>query len=99
MFVYVYLLASMCTTCLQYPWRPEEVTGSHGSGVTSGCDLSCGCWELDSELLSHLPSSHKFLEALVLSCLTQIMLLLAMVAFLTSSGGCASPYNPLWENF
>lgn len=51
--------------------------GSLGSGFTSGCDLSCGCWELNSELLRHLPSSHKFLKALVLNCLTQIMFLLA----------------------
>ena len=28
-------------------WRPEEGIGSPGIGVTDGCELPCGCWELN----------------------------------------------------
>lgn len=28
-------------------WRPEEAIGSPESGVTEGCELPCGCWELN----------------------------------------------------
>ena len=28
-------------------WRPDEGTGSPGTGITDSCDLSCGCLELN----------------------------------------------------
>lgn len=31
-----------------YPWKPEENTGSIGAGITGGCELPWGCWELNS---------------------------------------------------
>lgn len=30
---------------------PEEGIGSPGSGVTDGCELRCGCWESNLDLL------------------------------------------------
>lgn len=36
----------MCTMCVQGPQRSEEGTRSSRTGVTDGCDLSCGLWEL-----------------------------------------------------
>jgi len=32
-------------TCVQCSQRPEESTGSHGTGVTDGCEQPQGCWE------------------------------------------------------
>lgn len=34
----------LCTTCLQFPQRPEEDTKSHRTGVTDDCELPCGSW-------------------------------------------------------
>ena len=28
-------------------WRPEEDVTSPGTGITGGCEWSCGCWELN----------------------------------------------------
>lgn len=36
---------SMCTTCMQYPQRPEEGVCPSGSGVTEGCKSLPGCWK------------------------------------------------------
>jgi hypothetical protein len=43
---------SVVPTCMQvhhicawHPWRPEDIR-SPGTGVTDGCELLCGCWEL-----------------------------------------------------
>jgi hypothetical protein len=32
---------------VQCLWGLEEGVGSHGTGVTGGCEPPCGCWELD----------------------------------------------------
>ena len=34
----------MCAWCLR---RPEEGVGSPGTGAMDGCELPCGCWELN----------------------------------------------------
>lgn len=48
---------------------PEEDLGFHGTGVTDGCEMLRGCWELNpglqcSQLLSHFssPSAEYFKE-------------------------------------
>ena len=51
MCVHVFLLVCMCTTCMQYPRRPEEDIGSLETGVPGGGELPRGCWGLD---LGHL---------------------------------------------
>lgn len=28
-----------------FPWRPEQVARSPGTGITNGCELPCRCWE------------------------------------------------------
>ena len=33
---------------VQYLSKPEEGIGSSETGVTGGCKLSCGCWELNT---------------------------------------------------
>lgn len=40
--------------------RPEKDTGSHGTGITDGCKLTCGCWELN---LGHLQEQPVLLSA------------------------------------
>jgi hypothetical protein len=47
--VWIFCLnVSLCTTCIQYPWRPEKHTGSSGTGVIDVCEPPpCGCWVLD----------------------------------------------------
>ena len=37
----------MCNIYIQCLQRPEEGTGSSGAGVTNGCELPCGCRELN----------------------------------------------------
>ena len=37
------------------PWRPEEGTPSFGTGITNGCELPCGCWELNLVPLKEQP--------------------------------------------
>lgn len=39
----------MYTTCVQYPWKPENDTGSPGTGVTVVSQLM---WVLEIELRS-----------------------------------------------
>lgn len=46
----------MYTTCVWYPWRPEEGTGFHGSGVVDGYDLPSRCLELNLGLLQEQPA-------------------------------------------
>jgi len=41
------LAACVCTTCKQCLWRPLGGTGSADTGVTDGCELPYGCWEMD----------------------------------------------------
>lgn len=36
---------------VQHPWRPEKSTGAPRTGVTDGCQLPRGCWELNLCLL------------------------------------------------
>lgn len=31
--------------CMQYPQRPEQDTGSSGTGITNDCEVLCGCWK------------------------------------------------------
>lgn len=33
----------MLTTCVQYPWRPDESMGFPGIGVTEASELPCEC--------------------------------------------------------
>lgn len=33
------LFAYKCTTCVQYPWRPEDDTESSGTGIIDSCEL------------------------------------------------------------
>lgn len=44
-FTYMYVYLS--TTCMQWPQRPVEGTGSHGTEVTDGCKPPCGYWDLN----------------------------------------------------
>lgn len=41
--------------CVQGQWRPEESGGSPRIGVAGGCDLSCGCYELNQGPLEKQP--------------------------------------------
>ena len=38
---------SVCQMHAWYPRRPEEGVREPGTGLTGGCDLPCGCWELN----------------------------------------------------
>ena len=38
------LLVLMCTTCIQYPQRPEEGTRSSGTRVIEGYKPGCAYW-------------------------------------------------------
>ena len=49
------LSASLCTTDMQYLWRPEEGIISEDTGVTEGCELPCGCSELNLGPLEEQP--------------------------------------------
>lgn len=35
------------TPCVKSLWRSEEVVGSPAAGVSNGCELPRGCWDLD----------------------------------------------------
>ena len=37
-----------CVCGLQYPQRPGEDVKSPGAGIKDSCELSCGCWKLNS---------------------------------------------------
>ena len=52
---YLFLLVSYLHTCVQYLQRPEEGIRSLGTGVTGGCELPCGCWELNPGPLEEQP--------------------------------------------
>ena len=39
------------------PVEPEEGTGSPGTGVTDGCEPSCGCWKLNPGSVQEEPVS------------------------------------------
>jgi hypothetical protein len=41
------LFACLCAMCVQCCGRPQEGIRSLGTGVIDGCELSCGCWELN----------------------------------------------------
>lgn len=43
--VCAYIYEFMRTAFVKYPWRPQEGTRCHGTGVTDGCALPCGCRE------------------------------------------------------
>lgn len=49
------LQVCMCTTCVQYLWRPEVGVQVSATGVTGGCELPCGCWELSTDPLQDQP--------------------------------------------
>jgi hypothetical protein len=38
-------MSILCIMCMQYPQRPEEGTGSCGTGGPDSCELPCGLWE------------------------------------------------------
>ena len=40
---------------MQCPQRPEKATEFPGTGVTDGCDPTCGCWELNLGPLKEQP--------------------------------------------
>ena len=55
--------------CMQSPWKSREGDGSLGTGDRDGCELLCGCWELNLgllqeqqcfQLMSHLSSPGAF---------------------------------------
>lgn len=48
LYVWVFSCMYLCTTCMQYPWGPEEGIKSPGTGVADGCEPLCGCSELNS---------------------------------------------------
>jgi hypothetical protein len=47
----VYLHACICALCVQGLKRSAEGVRSFGTRVTDGCELLCGCWELNLDLL------------------------------------------------
>jgi hypothetical protein len=54
----------LCTMCMQGLWRPEKGAGSCGTGVTDGCELPYGCWELNSVPVMAEPSLHSLFLSL-----------------------------------
>lgn len=44
---YLILHVWLCCLCLV----PEEVLAPPGTGVTDGCEVSCGCWKSNLGLL------------------------------------------------
>jgi hypothetical protein len=46
---------SMHTFHACYLWKSEEGVGCTGTEVTGGCELPCGCWELNPCLLEEQP--------------------------------------------
>lgn len=55
LFYFVYLSMSVLPACIsmyhgpEVFWKPEEGVRSLVTGVTDGCELPCGCWELNLE--------------------------------------------------
>lgn len=43
----VFIYVSLCTTCIQCPWRPEKDIIFPGTGVTDICEPPYGCWNLN----------------------------------------------------
>lgn len=46
----------LCTMSVQCPWRPDEGTGSPGTGVTNVYELPCRYWEEQAVLSTTEPS-------------------------------------------
>ena len=51
----MYVLSDLSAWCLQWP---EEGTG-FSETVTDGCELACGCWELNPGPLQEQPVIFK----------------------------------------
>lgn len=51
----VFIYVSLCTTCIQCPWRPEKDIIFPGTGVTDICETPCGCGESNPDPLEEEP--------------------------------------------
>jgi hypothetical protein len=63
----IYIFINVSPVCAWCPEMPEEGFGCPGTGITDGCELSCGCWELNLGHLyplSHLSRPPPYLEVL-----------------------------------
>ena len=49
-------------------WRPQEGVRCPGTGVTDGCELPCGCWELNPGPLEKLLTAEPSLQPLIQWC-------------------------------
>jgi hypothetical protein len=49
------VVACMYSPFMQYLWRPEEGAWSSEAEVKYGCELPCGCWELNPGPLEEQP--------------------------------------------
>lgn len=52
-YVWVFLPVGMFVHCLWVgcPWGPDEVVGVSKTKVADSHELTCGCWDSDSDIL------------------------------------------------
>lgn len=64
------LLMFLCTTFMQWLWRPEDGIKSPETRVTDSCEPPYGCWELNLEPLKNSQRSQplSYLSSLCQCC-------------------------------